>query len=58
MEKFEIGQQVRLAIDNDTVYQIIEINPKIKKGILIREFGTGNLVQVDANEIYPIGKET
>lgn len=54
MENFKLGQKVRLAIDNKTVYEIIEINPFVENGIEIREYGTGNLVNVSSFEIFLI----
>jgi len=57
MENFKLGQKVRLAIDNKTVYEIIEINPLVEKGIGIREYWTGNFVQVSAFEIFLIEED-
>ncbi|HUW06054.1 MAG TPA: hypothetical protein VMW01_07320 [Williamwhitmania sp.] len=54
MEKFKIGQRVRLAVDNEVVYEIIEIHPNVQKGIRIRALGSGTFVQVSADEIVLI----
>jgi len=57
MENFKLGQKVRLAIDNKTVYEIIEINPFVEKGIGIREYSTGNFVNVSSFEIFLIEED-
>ena len=41
MNDMKIGNKVRIAIDSELIYEIIEINPLKPKGINIRKFGDG-----------------
>lgn len=54
MSKIKIGSKVRLAIDSESIYEIIEINPFEIKGITIRKFGDGLMVKVSEDEITVI----
>jgi cyanate lyase len=54
MSKIQIGKKVRLAIDSESIYEIIEINPFKIKGLTIRKFGDGLMIQVSEVEITVI----
>ncbi len=54
MKEIKIGEKVRLAIDSESTYEIIEINPFETKGITIRRFGDGMMVSVNLSEIIAI----
>jgi len=51
MNDMKIGSKVRLGIDSESIYEIIEINPFETKGITIRKFGDGLMVSVSETEI-------
>ncbi len=54
----KIGAKVRLAIDTESLYQIIEINPHVFKGITIRKFSDGLKILVNKSEITEITEES
>lgn len=54
MNDMKIGSKVRLGIDSESIYEIIEINPYEIKGITIRRFGDGLMVSVSESEIKVI----
>jgi hypothetical protein len=51
MNDMKIGSKVRLVIDSESVYEIIEINPYELKGITLRRFGDGLTISVSKSEI-------
>jgi len=53
MKDVKVGMYVKLSIDSESKYQIIEINPKTIKPLTIRNFGSGVIVNVSASEIKP-----
>lgn len=54
MSKIKIGKKVRLAIDSESIFEIIEINPFKIKGITIRKFHDGYMINVSEDEITEI----
>jgi hypothetical protein len=54
MNDLKIGTKVRLGMDSESIYEIIEINPYITKGITIRRFGDGLMVSISKSDITEI----
>lgn len=57
MNDLKIGAKVRLAIDTESLYEIIEINPHVFKGITIRKVSDRLKVSVNKSEITEITEE-
>ena len=54
MKDVKVGMYVKLSIDQESKYQVVEKNSTVPLPITIRKFGDGTIGHVNASEIEPL----